>query len=78
MTNQPFFTHDRVNDAYLPTPTGEPLISHAATRAVLYLVRNPLDVAVSLALGVLPVQDASTWVGELAVKLNALNGDAQE
>jgi len=39
----------KVHDAYLPTPAGEPLISPAATRAVLYLVRNPLDVAVSLA-----------------------------
>ncbi len=46
-TTRPMFV--KMHDAYLPTPAGEPLISHAATRAVLYLVRNPLDVAVSLA-----------------------------
>jgi aryl sulfotransferase len=39
----------KVHDAYLPTVTGEPLISPAATRAAVYIARNPLDVAVSLA-----------------------------
>jgi hypothetical protein len=39
----------KVHDAYLPTATGEPLISLRATRAAVYVVRNPLDVAVSLA-----------------------------
>jgi aryl sulfotransferase len=39
----------KVHDAYLPTPAGEPLIPIEATRAIVYIVRNPLDVAVSLA-----------------------------
>jgi hypothetical protein len=39
----------KVHDAYIETPAGEPLISPAATQAALYMVRNPLDVAVSLA-----------------------------
>ena len=39
----------KVHDAYLRTPAGEPLIPLSATRAAIYIVRNPLDVAVSLA-----------------------------
>jgi aryl sulfotransferase len=39
----------KIHDAYLPTPADEPLVPLSATRAVLYIVRNPLDVAVSLA-----------------------------
>jgi hypothetical protein len=37
----------KVHDAYLPTKAGEPLIPLGATDAALYIVRNPLDVAVS-------------------------------
>jgi hypothetical protein len=37
----------KVHDAYLLTPAGEPLFSPQATRAAVYIVRNPLDVAVS-------------------------------
>ena len=39
----------KIHDAYEYTSGGEPLISVTATRAALYLVRNPLDVAVSYA-----------------------------
>lgn len=39
----------KVHDAYLLTPAGEPLMSASATRAAVYIVRNPLDVAVSFA-----------------------------
>ena len=39
----------KVHDAFLPTAAGEPLIPLGATRAAIYIVRNPLDVAVSLA-----------------------------
>ena len=39
----------KVHDAYTYTPEGIPLISKAATAGVLYLIRNPLDVAVSFA-----------------------------
>jgi aryl sulfotransferase len=39
----------KVHDAFLATPAGEPLLPPAATRAAIYVVRNPLDVAVSYA-----------------------------
>lgn len=39
----------KIHDAYEYTPGGEPLVSAAATRGAIYLVRNPLDVAVSYA-----------------------------
>lgn len=39
----------KVHDAFTYTPYGYPLISKSATAGVLYLVRNPLDVAVSFA-----------------------------
>jgi hypothetical protein len=39
----------KVHDAFLPTPAGEQLIPLSVTRAVVYIVRNPLDVAVSFA-----------------------------
>lgn len=38
----------KVHDAYLPSPTGEPMFPLLATRGVVHIVRNPLDVAVSL------------------------------
>lgn len=37
----------KVHDANHLTPAGEPLFPAAVTRAAVYLVRNPLDVAVS-------------------------------
>jgi len=39
----------KVHDAFTYTEHGYPLISKRATRGVLYLIRNPLDVAVSFA-----------------------------
>jgi hypothetical protein len=39
----------KVHDAWIHTPTGEPLFPRAAISAVLYLVRDPRDVAVSYA-----------------------------
>jgi hypothetical protein len=39
----------KVHDAFTYTPNGVPLLSKAATQGVIYLIRNPLDVAVSLA-----------------------------
>ena len=41
--------YHKIHDAYTLLPDGEPLVSREATCGVLYLVRNPLDVAVSLA-----------------------------
>jgi aryl sulfotransferase len=38
----------KVHDAFLLTPDGEPLMPVKATRAAVYIVRNPLDVAVSI------------------------------
>lgn len=39
----------KVHDAYLITPKGEPLFPPAVTLGVIYLVRDPRDVAVSFA-----------------------------
>ncbi|MBI1801546.1 MAG: sulfotransferase domain-containing protein [Chloroflexi bacterium] len=39
----------KVHDAFTYTPYGYPLISKAATAGVIYILRNPLDVAVSFA-----------------------------
>lgn len=39
----------KVHDAYQLTSRGDPLFPRAATRGVVHIVRNPLDVAVSLA-----------------------------
>ncbi len=39
----------KIHDAYTYTPDGEPLVSREATLGGLYLLRNPLDIAVSLA-----------------------------
>ncbi|MCI5150341.1 MAG: sulfotransferase domain-containing protein, partial [Candidatus Electrothrix sp. MAN1_4] len=39
----------KVHDAYSYTPEGIPMLSQKATKSVLYLIRNPLDVAVSFA-----------------------------
>ena len=39
----------KVHDAYLSGPGGDPIVSTAATRAALYFVRDPRDVAVSYA-----------------------------
>ena len=39
----------KVHDAFTLTPDGVPLISKKATAGVIYLIRNPLDVAVSFA-----------------------------
>lgn len=45
--NKPLFR--KVHDAYLITPKGEPLFPPAITLGVVYLVRDPRDVAVSFA-----------------------------
>ena len=39
----------KVHDAYTATPGGEPLLGRNVARAAVYLVRDPRDVAVSLA-----------------------------
>jgi aryl sulfotransferase len=39
----------KVHDAYTMTPEGEPMMSRNATAGAIYIVRNPLDVAVSVA-----------------------------
>lgn len=41
--------YHKVHDAYTYLPDGEALIPADATRGALYLIRNPLDVAVSFA-----------------------------
>lgn len=39
----------KIHDAYTFSSLGIPLINHKITKAVLYFIRNPLDVAVSFA-----------------------------
>jgi len=39
----------KVHDAYQPTPSGAPMFPEEISLRVIYLVRNPLDVAVSYA-----------------------------
>jgi aryl sulfotransferase len=39
----------KVHDAFTVGPTGEPVVSVAASRAAVYVLRDPRDVAVSLA-----------------------------
>ena len=41
--------YHKIHDAYTYTSTGEPLISREGTLGALYILRNPLDVAPSLA-----------------------------
>lgn len=42
------YFYNKVHDAYVVSSDGQPLIPREATRGVLYLVRNPMDVAISL------------------------------
>ena len=39
--------YHKIHDAWIRLPGGEPLIPADVTRAVIYIIRNPLDVAVS-------------------------------
>jgi aryl sulfotransferase len=39
----------KVHDAYTDTPVGEPLFPADISQGVIYILRNPLDVAVSFA-----------------------------
>lgn len=41
--------YHKIHDAYTLTPSGEPLVSREATLGALYILRNPLDVAPSVA-----------------------------
>ena len=41
--------YHKIHDAYTTTPDGEPLVSREGTLGALYIIRNPLDVAPSLA-----------------------------
>lgn len=42
-------TGHKIHDAFVTTADGEPITGQGATRAVVYIVRNPLDVAPSAA-----------------------------
>jgi hypothetical protein len=39
----------KIHDAYTFIPDGSPLIPFSATKSVLYIIRNPLDIAISFA-----------------------------
>jgi hypothetical protein len=41
--------YHKIHDAWIRLPGGEPLVPADVTRAVIYIIRNPLDVAVSFA-----------------------------
>jgi len=43
------FLFQKVHDAWLCTKSGEPMFDPKVTKAVIYFIRNPLDVAVSFA-----------------------------
>jgi hypothetical protein len=45
--DEPFYL--KIHDAFTRNAEGCPIVSMAATRSVIYIIRNPLDVAVSLA-----------------------------
>jgi aryl sulfotransferase len=58
----------KVHDAYTATPSGEPLFGRNIASAVVYLVRDPRDVAVSLA------HHNSTTIDDAIKHMNAANG----
>jgi aryl sulfotransferase len=41
--------YHKIHDAWTRLPDGEPLVPADVTRAVIYIIRNPMDVAVSFA-----------------------------
>ena len=47
--HSPGIAYHKIHDAYTWTAAGEPLVSREGTLGAIYLIRNPLDVAVSLA-----------------------------
>ncbi len=48
----------KVHDAYTLTPDGEPMLGRGVARAAVYLVRDPRDVAISLAYQSMKIDDA--------------------
>ena len=57
-----------MHDAYTSTPAGEPLLGQGVARAAVYLVRDPRDVAVSLA------YHNSTTIDDAIKLMNTANG----
>lgn len=47
--NSPQPEYHKIHDAYTHLPDGNPLFPSEATKGIVYIVRNPLDVAVSFA-----------------------------
>jgi hypothetical protein len=41
--------YHKIHDAWISLPDGNPLVPEEVTKAVLYFIRNPLDVAISFA-----------------------------
>jgi len=57
--------HFKIHDAYLPTIGGAPIVPADVTRGAVYLIRNPLDVAVSYAHhACVPLDRAIEWMGD--------------
>ncbi len=54
----------KTHDAYTYNQAGRPLLSRSATQGVIYLIRNPLDVAISYAHhSAITLDEAITWMG---------------
>lgn len=63
----------KIHDAYTILPDGEPLIPAEATRAAIYVVRNPLDVAISFAHH---ANESSDWaIGKMASREASFSSD---
>ncbi|QFT78479.1 sulfotransferase domain-containing protein [Erythrobacter sp. THAF29] len=67
----------KVHDAYGRLPNGEPFFPSDCSRAVIYIVRDPLDVAVSFAHH-LGVKEFETAVRKMNDPAFALAGDGRE
>jgi hypothetical protein len=65
----------KIHDAYTLTPDGAALIPADATQGVLYVIRNPLDVAVSSAAHYSVVADtAISWMAQEGRTLSTIFG----
>jgi len=71
LREEPFYS--KVHDAHVSLPDGRPLIPPEASRGVIYLIRNPLDVCVSFAHH-LAIGDLDTMIGLMANPTHELSG----
>lgn len=68
--HSPAIAYHKIHDAYTWTAAGEPLVSRAGTLGAIYLIRNPLDVAPSLAQHwQCTIDQAIAWMGSRGLTL---------